>query len=210
MKIQYLDFENHSTEITVEPGTSAIQNSLRQKEREVVNHNFFFQENNDTTSEEVVDSNLFELHIKGRLFNNSETTIYFDKLYRRNKKTIFSTSNEIHYEIFDNALDFYQNLRLDEDITEYQLSTFAESVKKIIFSDKLEFLDNLSFEHNKDEFEIIIVRKSELGEYYVIVGEEDGELSYGFVGKSAGDYDVLHADLDSIKLNHIIDKFLLL
>lgn len=207
MKIKIVPSINRAFPPTQEIGISALQSNISQKEQAAVDHNFSFAEDDADTKNAVTDSNLFELHIKGRLFHNAQTTIYFDKLYRRNRKHLFSANKEIHYEIFNNALDFYQDLKKDENVTQYQRNTFAAAVSKIIFNDKLDLLDNLNFEYNKDEFELIIFRKSEAGEYYIIIGEEEEELSYGFVGKESGNYDVLHADIN-VGLNQITAKFL--
>jgi hypothetical protein len=63
------------------------------------------------------------------------------------------------------------------------------------------------FRYSADN-EVCVIRGSERGNHYIIIGEDENDISYGFVGKNKGEYDSLHAGCEGIGIDEIVNAFI--
>lgn len=199
---------NQQNESVLPLGTTEIQHFIKKQAYEAANTNFQF-ENDNKDSDNFSESNLFELLIEGRITKSTEISTYFRKLYkiRQENAPVKYSSQNAYTILIDKTLDFYNKIKSEANITSSQLSLFLQSIEIISKHKNLINLQQIHFNYIKDEFEIVIIKPSELGNSYIIIGDEENDVSYGFVGNAPGEYDSLYADFAEIRLEQIVEKF---
>jgi hypothetical protein len=202
-----LEIDNQN-QVSLPLGTTEIQHFIKKQAYEAASDNFQF-ENTNIESDNFAESNLFELLIEGRITKSTEISTYFRNLYKiRQENALIKYASQSAYTILiDKALDFYNKVKSEANITQGQLSLFLQSIEMISEHENLVNIPQIHFNYIKEEFEIIIIKPSESGNSYIIIGDEENDVSYGFVGNTPGEYESLHADFLEIGLEQILDKF---
>lgn len=105
------------------------------------------------------------------------------------------------------TLAFYDMLKESNNaLPAEQYKIVFEVINELAKCESVIFLKPV-FEYSVDD-EVCIIKGAKNGNHYIIVGNEENDLSYGFVGKQKGEYDSLHADFNSIGVKEIVSAFI--
>lgn len=101
-----------------------------------------------------------------------------------------------------NFLSFLTELTQNVEIPHSQ-KTFAKRIVKRL--SEVRIAERVIFKYSAEN-EILLIKSNEKGNHYLIIGEDENDLSYGLVGNRIGEYKTSHFGGD-ITLNNLVSEF---
>jgi hypothetical protein len=134
---------------------------------------------------------------------NNGTHEYYNIAYN-DLKSINKTQNSKTFDLMEDFSDFYSGIKRTHAISNYQYSTATNAVNLLV---QKKFSEQIAFKFSVEN-EILIIKHNSRGNHYLIIGGEENDISYGFVGNNIGEYATIHPDFENILIEDLVLSFI--
>lgn len=155
---------------------------------------------------ELKDRDAFNLIINKivhHIIRTTPTTAQYPSLIRLLRTGASKDDVEINRTILSEK---YITMEAPNNIPKHQQELVSDVVTQLAEIGNILTL-NIVFKYSADD-EVCIIRATEKGNNYIIIGEDINQLSFGFVGKRKGEYNYLHANFINTGIKDIVEAFI--
>lgn len=129
------------------------------------------------------------------------------KMYHKNvtreAQGMFSVSMGLKNDLIFGFMTFYNSLNAKIELSPSQSSLSKRAIQLLQNSN---FTEKIVFKYSIEK-EILYIKSNIRGMHYLVFGDENNDVSYGFVGKEIGEYSTTHLD-SNYNLEDLVSQFI--
>ncbi len=148
---------------------------------------------------DLIHSNIPVIYLERWSTVSNRKSNYFLSIYNELKKI---KTPQVSNDLMDSFLDFDNNVQKLHNIPECQYK-LAFSAVCMLYENR--FPEEITFKYSIEN-EILIIKNNLRGNHYLIIGDEEEDISYGFVGTEIGQFETVHGNFQ--KLGDLVTKFI--
>lgn len=140
------------------------------------------------------------------VFHNTNIRRYFKQLLGYQRTSGIIEPNDISDYKYRKLYSKFKSLikGVELSIPNVQKNLFINILQKLASSPNVS-INDLNIQISADN-ELVVFKKGEVGTYYIVLGDEENDVSYLYISNTPGVYTSLHTK-ENISLNQIIEAF---